>query len=96
MTIKINVGPARVPAYTLVERLVAGLCLLYGCTADEVETIKAGPSNGILPVLASVRAGDGREVIRLNSITELADLVACQLSCSMLAKSVRRANEALA
>lgn len=90
MTINAHPG-IRVPSHTLVERLLSSLCLLHGCTQEEVATVRAGPSNGILPALASVRAGDGREVIRLGSIDELFDLIGCKLSCSMLAKSVKRA-----
>lgn len=84
-------APMRVPAYAAIERLLEGLCLLNGCTEREVATIQASPGHGILPVLASIRAGDGREVIRLGSIKELMSLMACRISCAMLAKSVTRA-----
>lgn len=80
----------RIPAHRLVETLMRALCLRYGCTQEEAETIRANPAGaGIHPCLASVRAGDGREVYRFDSIQDLDRMVRCEASCRYLAKAVR-------
>ena len=80
----------RIPAYRLVECIVQAMALRYGCTEEEANSIHAGPSGpGLQPCLASVRAGDGREVYRFGSIKELDAMVRCEATCQYIAKAVR-------
>lgn len=80
----------RVPAYRLVECLIQAVALRFGCTEEEIKTIHASPAGpGTLPCLASVRAGDGREVYRFGSIKELDAMVQCEATCRYIARAIR-------
>ncbi|MBB3990281.1 hypothetical protein GGR19_001695 [Croceicoccus naphthovorans] len=83
--------PLRCTAREVVTAIVRASALRHGCTSEEAATIRVGTAGGIHPCLASVRAGDGREVLRVDDIKHL-DRIARSISdCTFLARAIRRA-----
>jgi len=87
--------PARTPLNCKVAELTeaAGkaVALRYGCTLEEVETIKSALSRRLMPTFASLRAGDGRMIRCFESISDLDGFMADELGGVFFARAVKRA-----
>lgn len=75
----------------LVEAIAKAVALRNGCTEDEADTIRCTQSRALTPSFAALRAGDGRELRRFATISELDDLLRDPLEAAFFGKAVRRA-----
>ena len=75
----------------VVEAAAKAIALRYGCSGDEADTLRCRTSRSTHPAFASLVAGDGREVRRFDSISDLDGFMRCPIEGTFFARAVRRA-----
>ena len=86
--------PLRCSACDAIRAGIKAALLRHGCTPDEAASVTIEPGiRGIHPAAASVKAADGRQLIRLLDLADYDTLASSPVELALLAKAVSRAYE---